>query len=164
MLTKRRKTRFLARCLVVILIFLSISVWTSGCFLVSGKYKMGETITEEMMKKIQPGKTVKQDILEWFGPPIAIARKGAWVKIPRLGTDRIGWDEIQSDSFFELFSSKHTLTQSHMIYYYHCGEDKATAGMFIFYAHGEGKLWISKLWVLIDETTGIVTDYLFRKE
>jgi hypothetical protein len=139
-------------------------VSASGCFLVSGKYRLGETITEEMVKKIQPGKTVKQDILEWFGPPIAVARKGAWVKIPRLGTDRTGWDEIQSDSFLELFSSKHALTENHIIYYYHYGEDKATAGMFIFYAHGEGKLWISKLWVLIDETAGIVTDYLFRKE
>ena len=141
-----------------------ISMWISGCFLMTAEYKMGETIEDESAKNIQPGKTVKQDILQWFGPPIAIARKGELVKIPRLGANRTGWDEIQSDTFFELFSSKQPLTQNHIVYYYHSAEETSTAGMLIVYAHGEGKLAVSNLWILIDDKTGVVADFLFRRE
>ena len=156
--------RLALRRVLVFLFLLWISVWLSGCFLISANYKMGDTIDQESTKNIHPGKTVKQEILQWFGPPIAVARKGELVKIPRLGANRTGWDEIQSDTFFELFSSKQPLTENHIVYYYHSAEDKSTAGMFVVYAHGEGKLSVNKLWILIDDKTGLVADFLFRPE
>ena len=87
--------------------------------IVAGSYEVGEPFGEDQIKKIQPGKTTRQEILEMFGPPVAVAKKGKVMKIPSLGQRKEGSEEIDSDTFFELFSTTHELTANHIIYYYY---------------------------------------------
>ena len=46
---------------------LTIILLLGGCLL--GNVKEGPNISEEMISRIKPGETTKQEIIEWFGPP-----------------------------------------------------------------------------------------------
>ncbi len=132
--------------------------------IVAGSYEVGEPFGEDQIKKIQPGKTTRQEILEMFGPPVAVARKGKVMKIPPQWLRKEGSQEIDSDTFFELFSTTHELTENHIIYYYYYSEETGMTGMVLFAALGKGELGVDKLWILVNGETGIVEDYLFREQ
>jgi len=64
------------------------------------------------------------------------------------------------ESSFELFSSKHKITEDHRIYVYTFTEFKVRG-----YPFGAGSHSLSdKLLILVNEKTGIVEDYIFSKE
>ena len=134
----------------------------------------GPVLPRENIEKIQPGKTKKTEILEWFGLPMAIGAKGATLTILResawvgeaLGGKirRGGYYQAEADTFFELFSSKHKIVEQHRVYYYY----RAVSTQFGFFAalaiYETRKTRFDKLWLLINEETGVVEDYVFRAE
>ncbi|KPJ63568.1 hypothetical protein AMJ44_14270 [candidate division WOR-1 bacterium DG_54_3] len=129
----------------------------------------GRPLKDEKIIRIQPGKTTKGDIIEWFGAPMAIAVQGEILKIQTeaswaKGNPRGGYYfEIDSDTFFELFSSKHELTEYHRIYYYYRAVSTKSAVILLLYFYESGRTVIDRLWILVNEETGIVEDYVFRK-
>ena len=128
------------------------------------KYKGEESFHEDQIKMILPGKSTKQEILLWFGPPLAIARKGKVMKLPPPAGGEEHPDEVRWETFLRLFSPKHELTSFHSIYYYHYAESETEPVYFVYADRAEKKLVIDKLWILINQQTGIVEDYIFRRQ
>ena len=150
--------------ILVFVVFLWTVILLGGCAIMGAKHKGEESFNKGQINKILPGKTTKQEILLWFGPPLSIARKGRVMKIPSADVQKRSSYELQSDIFFELFSAKHEITENHIIYYYTYSETKNTAVLITLYLTGRSKLVVDKLWILINTETGIVEDYIFRKQ
>jgi hypothetical protein len=128
--------------------------------------RTGRPLKDDKILTITPGKTTKQDIIELFGAPMAIAKQGEVLKIQSERTylsPKSSYYEIDSDTFFELFSSQHTLTEYHRIYYYYHAVSKETGLVLGFFIYENGKTIFYKLWILVNEETGMVEDYVFRK-
>src|SRR5439155_26591822 len=130
----------------------------------------GPPVPDEMIKKIERGKSTKAEILEWFGMPIAIGARGETLTRPRptvrtgekaSGVRPEGYVRTEADTLFELFSSRHNLTDTHRIYYYY----RAVSTNFAIVGPGpvfaKRSTSVRRLWVLISEDTGIVEDFVF---
>jgi hypothetical protein len=111
------------------------------------RIKVDAPLEEDFVKEIRSGKTTKEEVLDLFGPPTAIARKGKVMTLPPPGHLKAGFIEVDSETFFEPFSLKFENTDEHIVYYYY-----------------HPTVWgsESRLWLYINETNGIVEDYIFR--
>lgn len=109
--------------------------------------RVDSPLSQAVVDTIKPGVTQKYKILDLFGPPTAIARKNKVMTMPPPGHLKSGFIEVNSETFFEAFLLKHGNTDNHIVYYYY---------------HPSAWDSESRLWVYIDETTGVVDDYLFR--
>ena len=138
-----------------------------GC-LTLFKYS-GTEIEEARVAQLQPGKTHKRDALEWFGVPIAISARGEIVMIPKVSVPDKEYRVprrltiVESNTFFDLFASEHEFTKYHRVYYFHFVESRNLTYYFILATYDEIDTRFDKLWLLIDERTGIVEDYFFKK-
>jgi hypothetical protein len=139
-----------------------IAIIASGC-LQTGKFQTGESFQEKQIAQVKPGTTTKQQILDWFGPPAAMARQNSAQKIPAMGSEKAGNQDVHVDTFLELFSSKNTLTEHHIVYYYTATEIRSSAVWAVFVITGDKKISTDRLWLLIDDRTGTVVDSIFRK-
>jgi hypothetical protein len=73
-------------------------------------------------------------------------------------------EEIHSDTFFELFSERNVIPDHSIIYYYEYARTE-TPWSYFYHAHlAEKRLFINKLWVLVNEGSDIVEDFLLREE
>ena len=143
-------------------IFAFMLICMSGCMVSGVEYIIDEPLNEARIEEIQRAETTKQEILKWFGPPVAIARQGTTMKIPPPGPTKEGYEEILSETFFELFSAKHEIIEGHIIYYYYYSVIKGSFAGIGLAGNSKQRLVVSKLWILINDTTGIVEDYLMR--
>ena len=135
-------------------------VCLEGCVMMS--VQMDKKLTGDLIEKIEPGKTAKGQILDWFGPPNVLARKGKVVKVPSVDPKNPGMQEIDSELLFEMFSVKHQIGDHHIVYYV----DVEAGGGGVFLLVGMAMSTTVKqdrLWILINQNTGIVEDYFFRK-
>jgi hypothetical protein len=84
---------------------------------------------------------------------------------PPPGSARRGRSEVQSEAFLELFSAGRVLRDREIVYYYDSSRRKAT-GVLIIPLIGGGyhsmEMVVERLWLLIDDDTGTVEDYVFR--
>ena len=73
--------------------------------------------------------------------------------------------EVPSEAFFELFSTGRALRDTEVVYYYDSSRLKAT-GVLVIPVIGGGyhtsETVVERLWLLIDDRTGIVEDYVYR--
>lgn len=141
-----------------------------GCIIPVLPVRTGKAIhEEEEVLRIERGKTTKRELFERFGAPMAIAVQGEMVAIP----SEVIWSsgkvlnvglyyETQADAFFEPFLSR-GLGEFHRIYYYYSSLSTMTAyfGLLVLYEVSNTRA--DRLWVLVNERTGIVEDYLFRQ-
>ncbi len=136
----------------------------SACAVISGKYVIEEPFTEEQVKQIRNNQTTRADILAWFGPPVSMARQGTVMKVAPPGFGKRGSRDQPSEEFFGLFGKKHELTKDHIVYYYQ-GSSLHWAEIVIYNADipTTPGMRVRKLWVLINEKTGIVEDSLLRQ-
>ena len=157
------------------LFFALILMSLSGCFLPYPiKEELETPIDKEELKNIERGKTTNLEIIEWLGPPDAIARTGTTMKVPPLGPRKEGSLNVNSQDFLDLFSEKHTITPKHIVYYYETSAFHGTGAVMVVVtpyggSGGSGpisplRLMESRLWILIDTETGHVVDYIFREE
>ena len=151
------------------LFFLFAILCLSGCCLPLFPYsKTGEPIREDKVTIIESGKTTKEELFEWFGAPTSIAARGEITVIPSVRVQHGGWIgdyyKIETNTFFELFSANHELSEYHRVYYYRYVVSKEMLFMGIVVGYWSGKTLTDSLWALVNEKTGIVEDYVFRKQ
>ena len=133
----------------------------AGC--VVGSVQMDKTLTGELIEKIEPGKTAKGQILDWFGPPDVLARTGKTIKVPSTDPKNPGLQEMDSELLFELFTVKHQIGDHHIVYYY-ADSEASVGGAFLLVAMAASTtMRQDRLWILINQNTGIVEDYVFRE-
>ena len=155
--------RWMAR----ILLALSLCL-LPGC-LTLFKYS-GTEIKAARVAQIQPGKTLKRDALEWFGPPMTISARGELVVIPKASIPDNEYrvprrpTVVNSDTYFDLFSSEVEFTQYHRVYYFYYSESRDLTYYFLVVQYDEIDTRFDKLWLLVDERTGIVEDYFFKED
>ena len=120
------------------------------------------------MAKIQPGKTLKHEALEWFGAPITISAPGELVIVPKVSTPDKEYRVprratiVQSDTFFDLFSPETKITKYHRVYYFYFSESRELMYFLIVATYDQIDTKFDKLWLLVNEETGIVERYFFK--
>jgi hypothetical protein len=143
-----------------------------GCLIIpSPNQHTGNEVPEQQVKTIQPGKTTKQELFALFGAPMAIAAQGEETAIlaptELRGVGKVPesrkYYEIPADTMFELFSARHTLTEYDRVYYYYYATSWMLEVLFPLVVSKSGETTIDRLWVLMNERTGIVEDYVYRK-
>ncbi|MCK5335952.1 MAG: hypothetical protein KAQ67_07310 [Gammaproteobacteria bacterium] len=129
----------------------------------------GESLGNEKVALIESGKTTREEMLSIFGIPVAIAVYGETVLIKQPahwvpGTAIVPGDiqKLESDSFFELFSQKHKLGPEHRVYHYYYSISTSMATIIVLYIKENSRVEIDKLWVLVNERTGLVQDYFYK--
>jgi len=144
-------------CIIVTTLFLA------GC-INAYSFRYGPQIKEDIVKMIQPGKTTKEDIIQWFGSSTNIVQKqGADATTPKEGLVDVIDPRLVSPSF-DLFSSKHKITEDHRIYVYTSTKSEGTVFYLSFFTKSDGQMFKDSLLVLVNEKTGIAEDYIFIKE
>ncbi len=139
-----------------------LSLCAGGCYF-GERYLAQEPFNEQAMAGIKQRTITRQEVLEWFGPPVAFARRGTVVTFPPPGMRNEGWEEIQSDTFFELFPSQPGNADDQVIYYYYSSRLKTDGVVSILIAGGyTRRLVVDQLWLLINERTGRVEDFVLR--
>ncbi len=82
---------------------------------------------------------------------------------PPPGIRNEGWEDIQSDAFFELFPANPGNADGRIIYYYYAPRVTMNGVFSILVAGGYTRRIVTdELWILIDERTGAVTAYVLR--
>lgn len=129
----------------------------------------GTQIKASQVAQIQPGKTLKREALEWFGAPMTISARGEIVIIP----DAIVPDKeyrvprrptvVESETFFDLFASDNEITEYHRVYHFYFSESRELMYFLIVAMYDQIDTKFDKLWLLVDERTGVVEDYFFIK-
>jgi hypothetical protein len=151
---------------------LLIMVPVEGC--IWGSVQYDRTLEKETIKNIEPGKTTRRNIQEWFGPPKVLARKDSTVLLPSLKKEQGEAQEgevreVDSKVFFKYFSVKYPISEHHVVYYY-LNEGEDLSGFSVPIPFGTmllslpatyGNLQFSELWVLVNRKTGQVEDYVF---
>lgn len=146
--------------LIFLGVALSILFSGGGCWIRS--FTLDEQLDKGYIDKIQRGKTTKQEILDWLGLPKAIARKGKIIKAPSNDPEK-GMEEVDYELIFELFSEKHEIGDHHIIYFYHSSATQFGHIMIFPLVYvGSGSVNIDRLWILINQKTHRVEDYVFR--
>jgi len=140
-----------------LIIIFSLSLLLSGCYIPLWG-SSGTPIETEQLNKIQPGKTTKNEVFEWIGPPIAVLASNEFypVRMPPKGALSSIQSFIQSDTFFELFSSQHQFHEYHRVYYFHYAFSRGNIYVGVFVGAQTSKVKFDKLWLLVNEKTGIV--------
>ncbi len=156
--------------IVLIALLWAITVWLEGCgCVIMGRgLVIDEPFTEKKVQMIRHNETSKKDILDWFGPPVAVAREGTDMKVPHWSKSGSASAEVQADDFFKRFPASSEKARKPLVYYYE------TAGLnwteYYGYVYNAGgpvyippianrTLTVMKLWILLDETSGKVIDH-----
>lgn len=143
-----------------LVVFLTIGL-LSGCFVMPHSYTYGTPIKDEMVAKIQPGKTTKEEIIQWFGIPNNIVKSqdkvGSSYNLPASSAH-------MTVPSFDLFSSKHKITDDSRIYVYTFSKTSGSSVNILFLGNTTTHTRADTLLVLLNEDTGLVEDSLFRKE
>ncbi len=150
----------------------SVLLGLSLCFLPGCltlfKYS-GSEIKEAHVAQIQPGKTLKREALEWFGAPMVISARNEIVVVPKASVPDKEYriprrlTVVNSDTFFDLFFPEVEFTEYHRVYYFYFSESRDLTYYFLVAKYNEIDTKFDKLWLLVDERTGIVEDYFFKK-
>jgi hypothetical protein len=129
----------------------------AGCM----KMEMGgRPIKKEMLAKIEPGKTTKNEIIQWFGAPAGIIsphQEDEWQQQMPL-SPYMAYSASTVSNPFELFTPKHKISESYRVYYY-CYIRSEMQDVIPFYT--EMKHFKDELFILVDESNQLVIDYSF---
>jgi len=126
----------------------------NGCVYVSGT-DSHDSFGAQNIVKIEPGRTTKKQVLDLFGPPAGIARKGQEEKIiPVL--------RVRAETLIELFSARQTLNDGDIVYYYRNVALETRGGAVLLAVHSSRSVQTQELWILIDDNAGIVRDYVTK--
>lgn len=158
---------------VLIASVLVLTVWLDGCgCLIMGRtHVIEEPFAESQVRAIHHGETTKKDILEWFGPPLAIARRGKDMKMPLPEEAGAGSEDVNADSFNKIFPLSSARVREPQLYYYNDSEYHWTEFYLVELFHGgqipippvpDKTLTVKRLWILIDGQSGNVVDHLME--
>lgn len=128
---------------------------TAGCVGVWGS-RTGRAIKRSTVAKIEPGCTSREQVLERFGVPDAIVEPGRSVPFMRGGHGNIVTQP------FSLFSSAHSITRDHRVYFYVTTKLVAAWAGVPHLCAQTGTSKTDQLFVLINERTALVEDYVYK--
>jgi hypothetical protein len=151
---------------------LAVLMTTAACgiVVVPQRTVLEEPFQEDQVKVVRHGMTTKKEVLEWFGPPLVVARPGSTVLMPEQELLNAMAVTVSSDTLFERFKPGSPPPQSPLLYYY---EDQALSwtdfgAVCWFPTNGPAPsitgptgntFKVKKLWVLLDDATGLVVDH-----
>jgi hypothetical protein len=139
---------------VLYMVFISMLLCGTGCATMVTK----QVFPIERVKDIRPGATTKQEVLDWFGPPGVVVKKGEGVRIFSVIGDGREPGELSFDDILGFFPAKHDENHHFVVFRYQYWKSEVpwVAASFVHLA--EEQVTVSSLWVLINEDTGIVED------
>lgn len=148
-----------------------------GCMttpLVAGN-TTGALLPDDRLGALQPGRTTRSEVLDWFGPPLAFARDGAVAPAPEIALRWAGFELGPPPlSLFDKFPAG-AVAGGDLVYYYRQDQDiasKSAVALMIFIPPAGGGVspWkhsferrTDELWVLIDGVTGVVKAVVFKR-
>ena len=139
----------------------------ASCYLPSPSFSTGRYISRTELGRIEPGLTTKQQLLDAFGPPMGIATRGEDLYLQRpvqwMGGVPLRWGiDIQSGgAMFEFFALREGLGPGHRVYYFYSSSGRQRAIFLLVYINERSWVEMDRLWVLVNEETGIVEDYQY---
>lgn len=125
----------------------------------------GTAIRTERVKAIIPGETTKSNLLDMFGAPASVSARDETITLPSAAimgkafSNRFSY-KLRADTFFALFAPA---DEYHRVYYFFHAVSYTYPVWYVVYFGENGKTKIDRLWVLVDEHTGIVEDYAFKR-
>lgn len=142
---------------------LFLAVFLTALFL--GCATTGAPIRTERVKSIIPGKSTKSDLLDMFGAPASVAAPGETLTLSSTAIMRKPFSNrfsyrLRADTFFALFPPA---DEYHRVYYFYHAVSYTYPVWYVLYFGENGKTKTDRLWVLVDERTGIVEDYAFKR-
>lgn len=149
-------------------ILIGMLLFLGGCMVMPHSSSYGTPIKEDMVKRIQDGKTTKEEIVKWFGIPNIVQKQGedttSQKSLPEGAIMGSMGQKFVSQASFELFSSKHKITEDHRIYVYSFTKMKGASVNVLFFGTTDTKTLTDILLILVNEKTGNVEDHIFRKD
>lgn len=165
---------------VLLATFVFLGLFLTGCFISPHSFTQGRPIADNKVEKIQKGKTTKEEIINWFGVPTTIIKKGDKTKTggtaatppsPNIalpyfaqGVQGTPTGEISSEQLFSLFSSKNKIKDDDVIYYYGYTTTKGSSVGLLFFSTSDSHAVTDKLLILMNEEKGVVEDFIMSKE
>lgn len=145
------------------------ALFAAGC-LPAVSLRTGQPIADNQVATIAPGTTTKTELFERFGAPAAIAARGEVLTVaaPRTWASAAPYRgephrSIDAATFFELFPNAGQPDEYRRVYYYRHVVSRKMNFFMILALYESGSTNADRLWVLVNEKTGIVEDYAFRK-
>ncbi len=127
----------------------------------------GSAIRPDRVQSLVPGISTKSQLFEKFGVPAIISAKDEIMTLsvapvpsgsnPNLGRSAV---KFRSDTFFTLFPPA---DEYHRVYYYYRVYTTSYPVWYILYFGTNGKTETDRLWVLVNEKTGLVKDYAYKR-
>jgi hypothetical protein len=148
---------------------IALAVQLGGC-IVTPDLKDGSELNQLDIWGIDPGLTTREELLERFGIPYGVAVFGEELVIKQParwmgGVIRPGVIQRKDpEAFFELFAEHHALSSDHRVYYYYHATSTETLVELVVYSSNTAYIEVDELWVLVNERTQIVEDYVYPPE
>jgi hypothetical protein len=126
--------------------------------------RTGALLPRERVEALKPGATTAAQVLEWLGPPLAIARgRVGVVQVPDVGFRRSGANAVSAASFFEKFSAG-AAAPGDVVYFYRAHEVATPGSGAVVIVGDQGTLVghsrdeerDERLWILLDGASGVV--------
>jgi hypothetical protein len=146
----------------------AVAALSAGGCLPALSFRTGQPIGDNQVAAIAPGTTTKYDLLERFGAPAAIVARGEVTVIDAPLTWAAPYRTEVSGSFggdtvYELFPPAGERGDYRRIYCYRHVVSRKMIYFMLLALYERGDTASDLLWVLVNEKTGIVEDYAFRK-
>ncbi len=145
----------------------AVVVCIGGC-LPALTFRTGKPFVEDTVSAMTPGTTTKTELFERLGAPTAVVARDEVTAIatpPNWAAPF--WNEstynFDANTFFELFPTGRESGEYRRIYYYQHVESHKMNYFMILAIYESGATKSDRLWVLVNEKTGVVEDYAFRK-
>ncbi len=154
------------RLISALMLLPSILFMMTGC---TPKVVTGLKIDHTIVKSIKPEKTTKVELFDILGVPQAIAVQGRPAYIFSHGEWAVEYEIayypepqlIQEEPLFELFKSRNILKDIHRVYLYYYTKSTREGSKWPLFINERVVTKIDRLWVLVNEESGIVEDLIF---
>lgn len=119
-------------------------------------------INNKLLANIKPGKTTKMEMFDLLDIPkaIAVMDRPMYLVLPNYRREtmppRDSLIQVQAEPFYEIFKTRNVLKDVHRVYYYHVNHYESS------FMSTEIRFQLDRLWVLVNEETGLVEDLVFR--
>ena len=151
----------------------AVLVFLQGCIFPMGGERTGRSLSSH--GEVVRGTTTKEQLVDWFGAPMAIAGPGESVEVPAATVhhqDPVSGREQwygggswlqDGDAWLELFAERRPFGDAHRVYYWYTSSDGGLFVWPVFLMISQTHESLDELWVLVDERTGLVMDVAYRE-
>jgi len=145
---------------VLYMVLIGMLLYGTGCATIATK----QVFPVERVKHIQPGATTKQQVLDWFGPPGVVVKKGERVRVRSVRGDGREPRELSFDDILGFFPARHDENHHLVVFRYQYWKSEVPWVAAPFAHLAEEQVTVFSLWVLMNEDTGIVEDSALRTQ